>query len=73
MTVQCGKTQSPSRTCQTCAKLSHYGKCRVLTKRIGNTGECWAWTDDPRWQVKAKNAVRNYAWYKEGRHVECVS
>ncbi len=49
--------------CNTCSKrrnklgLPH---CAVLTENIGLKQKCWAWTDDPDWEKKAKEAAEKY-------------
>ena len=45
--------------CETCKKLKGK-KCVVLTEKIGEKQDCWAWTDDPEWQEKARKAVEDY-------------
>lgn len=50
----------PEHTCATCYKrwpIQAAEGCQVLTERIGERGECWAWTDDPGWEAKADKAM----------------
>lgn len=57
---------SKKRTCETCEKLNRFnGECRVLKKRTD--GECWAWTDDEEWQMKAIKATVEYKKQKRER------
>lgn len=45
-------------SCDTCAKWK--GKqCAVLIKPIGWTEECWAWTDDLKWEDEIEEATRD--------------
>lgn len=56
------------RRCGTCAKLDRDGrKCKVLTEMIGKKEDCWAWTDDPGWEIQCEIATRQYKRMKEAR------
>ena len=47
--------------CDTCKKASPRGKsCVVLSAMIGKVQPCWAWTDDPDWEQKCKEAKDDY-------------
>lgn len=47
--------------CDTCQKKNMAGtECLVLNEMIGKTRPCWAWTDDPDWRKKHKEAVKTY-------------
>ena len=48
-------------TCERRDKRTNGRRCRVFAKKPEN---CWAWTDDPDWEVKVKKAVKRY---EEGR------
>ena len=48
------------RRCGTCQKRSLSGRCRVLIENIGRDQDCWAWTDDPDWEQKVRQAVKKY-------------
>lgn len=54
------------RQCETCVKKLGNDKCRVLLKNIGLNQECWAWSDDPDWKEKMRQACKNYKDYLEG-------
>ena len=52
------------KNCSTCErrdKRTNGRSCRVFAKKPKN---CWAWTNDPDWEVKVKEAVKRY---EEGR------
>ena len=52
--------------CETCAKNNRLGTaCKVLTHMIGKYHECWAWSDDPAWEIKVKADCENYKLQKE--------
>ena len=49
------------RTCENCEKRWRNSKtngCQVF-KKIPD--ECWAWTDDPAWEIKIALKVNRYA------------
>jgi hypothetical protein len=50
-----------NETLRTCTKRTNDKRCHVLTEMVGKTGECWAWSDDPEWEKKAKAAVEAYS------------
>jgi len=57
--------------CNTCEKTvvnknGKYEKCKVLSEMIGLKKDCFAWTNDPRWEEKVNQAVKEYAL---GKHV----
>lgn len=39
------------------------GKCAVFKKKFSG---CWAWTDDPKWAEKVREAVDKYRKFKNG-------
>ncbi len=51
------------RTCENCEKRwrkdTKAKGCQVLIKILD--GECWAWTDDPAWEVKLALKVNRYS------------
>lgn len=51
-----------TKTCDTCAKRTPTGRCKVLLKPIA--GDCWAWTDDPNWEEKVKKDTDNYKFWR---------
>ena len=64
--------------CKTCEKRGSYVEgCKVLTERIGEHKDCFAYSDDPEWETKAKRALRAYkhyceSWWKKGEQVSGV-
>ncbi len=68
-----GTGPSPDgRRCSTCAKrFKRGGKnrgCRVLAEQIGLTRDCFAWTDDEKWQEKIQRALiayRDSPWWRK--------
>ena len=49
------------KNCNNCEKRFKTGKeegCQVFKEKIEN---CWAWTDDEKWEEKVKQEVRDYA------------
>ncbi len=49
--------------CKTCKRLMTNGKCAVFVKKFKG---CWAWTDDPKWAEKVREAVDKYRKFKNG-------
>ena len=49
------------KTCNTCKKKMSMNQCKVLTDMIGEKRDCWAWTDDPDWENKVRQATKNYS------------
>ncbi len=43
-------------------------KCKVLTDMIGKKQECWAWSDDPEWENKARQATKDYSLSKGAKN-----
>jgi len=53
------------KTCANCERSYKGGKgnrCRVFSPMPEN---CWAWTDDPNWDKKVKEAVERYKAMKD--------
>ena len=48
-------------TCDTCQER-RFGQsgCAVLKEPIGKDKDCFAWSDDPRWEKKVEKAVKAY-------------
>jgi len=53
------------KRCHTCKKKRANGTCHALTAMIGLVGDCWAWTDDPDWYEKYRQASENYSKWKK--------
>jgi hypothetical protein len=49
-------------------------KCLALKRMICKEGPCWAYTDDPDWLKKVKQAVRDYSggYHRRGEKSECA-
>lgn len=48
------------RRCDTCEKKVNEHRCAVLTVMLGRVRDCFAWSDDPDWEVKVRTAVELY-------------
>lgn len=53
--------QKDCTNCERRDKRTGGRRCRVFIEKPEN---CWAWTNDPDWDVKVEEAVKRY---KEGR------
>jgi len=49
-----------SRTCFKCSKL-YQGQCKVLKELIGGANDCWAFSDNPKWEEEAERAFEEYS------------
>ena len=46
------------KSCETCQRFNkRIRQCKVMNELIK---DCWAWTDDPDWAKKVKEAVEKY-------------
>ena len=46
------------KSCETCQRFTkRIRQCKVMNELIK---DCWAWTDDPDWAKKVKEAVEKY-------------
>jgi len=50
--------------CCTCAKVDYTSgvrACAVLYDMIGETRDCWAWSDDQGWEMQVRRYVKAYS------------
>ena len=50
----------PVQVCDNCEKKTYNAKCAVLHDMVGMNKPCFAWSDDPDWEKKVKQAVKDY-------------
>lgn len=53
------------RDCSNCAKNDGFGGCLVLTEI---QHPCWAWTDNPNWEIEAEEATEEYDRRRRCKH-----
>lgn len=51
------------KQCKGCQRLTRTGHCKVMKEKLD---ECWAWTNDPDWDIKVAAQVKEYRKYKKG-------